>query len=126
VKEGVVDAIAIDHRPYTYEEKTVAFAEAPSGAIGLQLALPLLWRSLVTSGLWSALELWSSLSTRPAQCLCQTPPGIASGQPAEMVLFNPEQTWTADCQTLKSRSVNTPWLGQPITGQVIRLWCPVG
>ncbi|HTL90578.1 MAG TPA: dihydroorotase, partial [Leptolyngbya sp.] len=42
VSDGVIDAIAVDHSPYTYEEKTVAFGEAPSGAIGLELALPLL------------------------------------------------------------------------------------
>lgn len=124
VKDGMVDAIAVDHTPYTYEEKTVAFSEAPPGAIGLQLALPLLWQSLVATGRWSALELWAALSTRPAQCLSQTPPSITSGQPAEMILFNPHQSWTADAQTLKSHSVNTPWFGQVITGQVLRLWCP--
>jgi dihydroorotase len=122
----VVDAIAVDHRPYPYEEKTVAFAEAPPGAIGLQLALPLLWQAIVATGHWSALELWSALSTRPAQCLCQTPASLALNQPAELVLFNPQQSWIADSQTLKSRSANTPWLGQTITGQVTRLWCPIG
>ncbi len=121
-KDGVVDAIAIDHAAYTYEEKTVAFAEAPAGAIGLQLALPLLWQALVATGQWSALELWTALSTRPAQCLSQSPPSVTPGQPAEMVLFNPQQTWIADSQTLKSRSLNTPWLGQEIRGQVLRVW----
>ncbi len=124
VKDGVVDAIAVDHTPYTYEEKTVAFSEAPPGAIGLQLALPLLWQALVATEQWSALELWTALSTRPAQCLSQTPPSIASGQPAEMFLFNPHQSWTADSQTLKSRSLNTFWLDQTIVGQVVKLWCP--
>ncbi|MEB3359677.1 MAG: dihydroorotase, partial [Synechococcales bacterium] len=74
IQTGVIDAIAIDHRPYTYEEKTVPFAEAPPGAIGLQLALPLLWDALVTPGHLSALDLCRCLSTRPAQILGQTPP----------------------------------------------------
>ncbi len=39
VRSGVIDAIAIDHTPYSYEEKVQAFAEAPAGAIGLELAL---------------------------------------------------------------------------------------
>jgi len=30
----------------TPTKKTVAFAEAPAGAIGLELALPLLWHNL--------------------------------------------------------------------------------
>lgn len=120
VKQGVLDAIAIDHTPYTYEEKTVAFAEAPAGAIGLDLALPLLWQTFVESGDWSALELWRVLSTRPAQCLKQAPATIAAGQPAEIILFDPHLTWKVERQTLKSRSANTPWLGQQLTGRVVQ------
>lgn len=122
VQAGILDAIAIDHTPHSYEEKTVAFAEAPSGAIGLELALPLLWQGLVASGQWSALELWRALSTNPAQCLQQPPPTIELNQPAELILFNPDQTWTVDPASLQSRSQNTPWLGQTIQGRVVKLW----
>ncbi len=123
VKEGIIDAIAIDHTPYTYEEKTVAFAEAPAGAIGLELALPLLWHTLVETGDWSALELWQHFSTNPAICLGQTPSAIAKEQPAELVLFNPKETWKVEKNTLKSQSTNTPWLGQELTGRVVQTWC---
>ncbi len=122
VKEGILDAIAIDHTPYTYEEKTVAFSEAPPGAIGLELALPLLWENLVETGEWSAIELWRALSTRAAECLKQIPPSIAPSQPAEMILFAPQQTWTVEKQTLKSLSNNTPWLGQQLKGCVLQTW----
>jgi len=122
VKDGIIDAIAIDHTPYTYEEKTVAFAEAPPGAIGLELALPLLWQALVKTGNWSALELWRSLSTRPALCLQQKAATIAPGQPAELTLFDPQQAWTVEPRSLKSLSANTPWLHKEVTGQVIRTW----
>lgn len=122
VKHGVIDAIAVDHTPFTYEEKTVAFAEAPAGAIGLELTLPLLWQQFVTSGEWSALELWQALSTRPALCLHQSPATIAPGQNAEMILFDPNQTWQVEVRSLKSLSNNTPWLGQAMTGQVRQTW----
>jgi dihydroorotase len=122
MRVGVLDAIAIDHTPYTYEEKTVPFAEAPAGAIGLELALPLLWHNLVETGEWSALELWHCLSTRPAECLQQTPSAIASGQPAELTLFAPQLTWTVEKQTLHSRAANTPWLGQQLSGRVVQTW----
>ncbi|MGB3295905.1 MAG: dihydroorotase, partial [Phormidesmis sp.] len=69
VTEGVIDAIAIDHSAYTYEEKTVAFDDAPPGAIGLELALPVLWQTFVTSGQWSPANLWQCLSQGPARCL---------------------------------------------------------
>ncbi|HEY9882912.1 MAG TPA: dihydroorotase, partial [Thermosynechococcaceae cyanobacterium] len=122
VQSGIIDAIAIDHTPYTYEEKTVAFAEAPPGTIGLELALPLLWQALVVTGKWTALDLWRSLSSRPALCLQQKPATIAPGQPAELTLFDPQQVWTVEARSLKSLSVNTPWLQQSLTGRVVRTW----
>ncbi|MBW4650121.1 MAG: dihydroorotase [Kastovskya adunca ATA6-11-RM4] len=123
VKSGVIEAIAIDHTPYTYEEKTVAFAEAPPGVIGLELALPLLWENLVTPGKWSAVTLWRCLSTNPAQCLQTKPGAIAPGEPAELTLFDPQATWRVDRQSLNSLSVNTPWLGKQLTGRVLKTWC---
>ncbi len=122
LRSGVLDAIAVDHTPYTYEEKTVAFAEAPPGAIGLELALPLLWQHLVETGKFSALELWRCLSTRPAECLVHIPSAIAPGEPAQLCLFAPQQPWTVTRQTLKSRSDNTPWLGQQLLGCVVKTW----
>lgn len=124
LRDGTLDAIAIDHTPYTYEEKTVPFAEAPAGAIGLELALPLLWHNLVETGDWTALELWQCLSTNPARCLGQTPAAIAPGQLAELVLFDPQQTWKVERGTLNSLAANTPWLGQLLSGQVVQTWCP--
>ncbi len=111
IKTGALDGISIDHRPYTYEEKTVAFGEAPCGSIGLELALPLLWQHLVVSGKLSALELWAALSTKPAQCLQQSPP-------TELILFDTQKSWTVTPSSLKSRSHNTAWLGREVIGKV--------
>ncbi len=122
VKDGVIDAIAIDHNPRTYEEKTVAFADSPPGAIGLELALPLLWHGLVETGEFSALELWRVLSTGPAVCLGQTPATVTLGVSAELILFDPLMTWTVEGHSLKSRSANTPWLGQKLAGKVVQTW----
>jgi dihydroorotase len=118
--DGTIDAIAIDHTPYTYEEKTVAFAASPPGAIGLELALPLLWEGLVTTGKLSALELWRSLSTTPAQLLHQTPPTITPGLSSEATLFDPRQPWEVTSANLKSLASNTPWFQKTITGKVLR------
>jgi dihydroorotase len=122
VRQGIIDAIAIDHQAYTYEEKTVAFALAPPGVVGLELALPLLWQRFVQTGEWSAIELWQALSSRPRQCLQQTPKAIAIEQAADLVLFAPEEKWIANQSSLKSPAANTPWYGQEITGKVIKTW----
>ncbi|MBD2580240.1 dihydroorotase [Oscillatoria sp. FACHB-1406] len=122
VKAGIIDAIAIDHAPYTYEEKTVPFSETPPGAIGLEFALPLLWQKFVASGEWTALELWRSLSVEPLRCLGQQPQSLNVGDAAELILFDPEATWQADEAHLKSKSQNAYWLGQEVKGRVLQSW----
>lgn len=126
VKQGIIDAIAIDHQAYTYEEKTVAFALAPPGVIGLELALPLLWQRFVDTGEWSAIELWQALSSRPRQCVQQNPMAIAPGKTADLVLFDPQHVWTANQEQLCSPATNTPWYNQKITGKVIKTWTSLG
>jgi dihydroorotase len=111
IKTGVLDAIAIDHHAYTYEEKTVAFGEAPPGAIGLELALPLLWQQLVVSGKLSAIELWAALSTNPARCLDRATPDRS-------ILFDSHQVWTVTSDRLNSLGRNTAWLGREVIGKV--------
>ncbi|MEH2295792.1 dihydroorotase [Nostoc sp.] len=123
VRAGVIDAIAIDHTPYSYEEKVQAFAEAPPGAIGFELALPLLWQYLVETGEFTALELWRALSSSPAQCLGQKVSAIVPHQPAELTLFDPQQTWKVERKSLNTLSQNTPWLGQQLKGHVVQIWC---
>ncbi|MEH2215111.1 dihydroorotase [Nostoc sp.] len=123
VRAGAIDAIAIDHTPYSYEEKVQAFAEAPAGAIGLELALPLLWQYLVETEEFTALELWRALSTNPAECLGQKVSAILPHQPAELTLFDPQQTWKVERKSLYTLSQNTPWLGQQLKGHVLQTWC---
>jgi dihydroorotase len=114
VKSGTIDAIAVDHTPYTYEEKTVAFEVSPSGAIGLEFALPVLWQELVVTGLLTAAELWRSLSVGPARCL-----GIDNL--ALTTLFDPNLHWEVNKSAIASQAHNTPCLGKSITGKVIAL-----
>ncbi|MEM9162622.1 MAG: dihydroorotase [Cyanobacteria bacterium P01_F01_bin.4] len=124
LEDGTLDAIAIDHTAYTYEEKTVAFGNAPPGAIGLELALPVLWQTFVATQRWHPRQLWQYLSLQPAQCLKLDPPTVKVGQPAEMVLFNPQKTWTVSPSVLQSRSANTPWLNKTLEGRIERTWIP--
>jgi dihydroorotase len=120
IKQGIIDAIAIDHQAYTYEEKTVPFGLAPSGVVGLEFALPLLWEQLVATQKLSALELWQALSTHPSICLQQKPSQILPEQNANLILFDPQKTWIANSETLKSPATNTPYYQQQIIGKVIK------
>ena len=122
IKDGTLDAIAIDHHAYTYEEKTVAFAEAPLGTLGYPLALPLLWQGLVETQKLEPLELWGALTTGPAKILGLEIAAIAPGQPANLILFNPSHPWTVTPDTLYTRAQNTPWFNHTIPGSIVGQW----
>lgn len=122
VKAGVIDAIAIDHSPYTYEEKTVAFQQAPPGVIGLELAFVALWQHLVALGDWSPLELVQAMSRRPAICLGLQPSVIARDHPVEAFLFDPKAEWQVVPGNLRSPALNTPFLHQSLKGRVLQVW----
>lgn len=120
VKTGVIDAIAIAHQAYTYEEKTVPFSLAPSGVIGLELALPILWQKLVTTQIISPLQLWQVLSLKPRLCLQKPSLSIsANSHLSELILFDTQKTWQVNQQNIQSQGANTPWWNQEITGKVI-------
>ena len=112
IKTGIVDAIAIDHTPYTYEEKTVAFAEAPTGAIGLEIALALLYQQLVVTEKISPLELWAALTLKPIHSLGRSPNN-------HWILFDPNKQWKVEPSSLNSLSHNTHYLGEQVSGKVI-------
>ncbi len=111
--DGTIDAIASDHTPWTYGEKTLPFTQAPPGAVMLELALPLLWSHLVTPGHLEAQTLWRALSLNPARIL--HPDQTFS---THEICFDPEQEWLVHSTTLKSRSGATPWWGQRVRGRV--------
>ncbi len=111
VKAGVIGAIAVDHCAHSYEDKKVGFGEAPAGAIGLELALPVLWENLVLPGHLTALDLWRGLSCGAAAC-------CGSELSQNLVLFDPTVKWVANSQKLRSKSANTPWFDKVISGRV--------
>lgn len=115
VRDGVLDAIAVDHVAYRYEEKTVAFGEAPSGTLGYPFALSCLWETLVGGEGWQPLQLWRALTVGPERCL---QPAVPS-QPCGWILFDPAQPWTAEAATLPTAARNTHLLGHGLRGRVL-------
>jgi len=45
-------------------------------------------------------------------------PTIAEGQPADLVLFNPDATTTFSKDFMKSKSQNTPFLDKTLSGRI--------
>ena len=118
IQEGIIDIIAIAHQAYTYEEKTVPFALAPPGAIGLQIALPILWQKLVATKIISPIQLWKALSKHPSIYLGIEPISIKNDI-SDLVLLDNKKQWLIDANSMHSLAANTPWWNREIIGQVI-------
>ena len=118
--DGVIDVIATDHAPHTYEEKEQEFDYAPFGINGLETALGLSMRALVETGRLSLAELIDRMSCNPARVMGLDGGTLRPGSPADIVVFDPDATWTVDPTDFRSRSRNTPIAGWQLRGQVYR------
>lgn len=114
--DGTIDLIATDHAPHSAEEKARPLTEAPSGLVGLETALSVCYKELVRSGRMTAMELFRRMSSSPAELYGLPAGNIDEGCPADVVIFSPEETWIA--RRFFSRSQNSPFLGEQMTGRV--------
>jgi dihydroorotase len=113
--QGMIDAVATDHAPHAAFETEVTFEEAPRGVIGLETAA-----AAVNSAV--ALEqalFFERMSIAPARIggfELQGQP-VGEGSPANLMIFDPAATWTPT--GFRSRSQNSPFVGEDLRGRVI-------
>ena len=119
LKNGTIDAIATDHAPHATFEKELEFDKAAAGIIGLEICWPLLYSRLVKPRLLSLRQLIKLLSTNPAKIVGLKNKGrVAVGYDADLTIIDPKITWRLTKGWLRSRSCNTPFLGERFTGRV--------
>ena len=122
--DGAIDLIATDHAPHSVEEKAKSITDAPSGIIGLETSLALCVTHLVKAGHLNHAQLMEKMSYNPAKLyhLEENRGHISVGADADLVLYDPKAEWTVG-ETFASKSVNTPFVGATLTGQVCYTIC---
>lgn len=119
VLDGTIDAIVTDHAPHAAEEKA-NFLKAPNGIVGLETSFAAACTVLVHQCGVSLLDLVKLMSTNPANLLRLPGGTLREGSLADIVLFDPDRSWTVDAEKLHSKSKNTPFDGLELTGRVVR------
>src|SRR5438128_7609676 len=119
VASGLIDVVMSDHNPQDVEVKRLPFAEAASGAVGLQTMLPAGLR-LIHSGDLDFKALIRAMSTRPAELLGLPGGSLRAGSPADVVVIDPDTPWVLDPADLKSQCKNTPFDEARFSGRVVR------
>lgn len=115
--DGTIDAICSNHAPVDEDAKQLPFAEAESGATGLELLLPLVlkWAEQEKLSLADAL---AKATLRPAQILGLDAGHLSIGAAADVCVFDPEICWKVEPAALKSQGKNTPFTGMEVQGRV--------
>jgi dihydroorotase len=114
LKDGTIDAIVSQHTPHEVEFKNVEFEVAEYGMIGLQTAFSI----AIQAGLPVDMII-QKMSINPRKILNLEVPVIAEGQEANLVLFDENAEWTFDKANNKSKSYNSPFIGQKLKGSIL-------
>jgi dihydroorotase len=121
--DGTLDVLVSDHTPIDIDGKTLPFAEAESGATGLELLLSLSLKWAQDAGV-SVLRALDVLTAQPARVLgAVAGEGNALGQlqvggVADVVVFDPAIEWQVTPEALHSQGKHTPFAFD-MTGMIL-------
>lgn len=115
LKDGTIDIIATDHAPHAKEEKEKEITKAPSGIIGLETAYALANMHLVSEAGMSISDVIAKFTINPARLYNFDRGTLSEGKAADIAIFNPTEEW--EVKTFKSKSSNSPFLGEVLKGK---------
>ncbi|MGB0205878.1 MAG: dihydroorotase [Neptuniibacter sp.] len=122
VKNNIIDIIATDHAPHTFEEKSAAFFKAPAGLPLVQHALLTLFDH-VDRGRLSLEEIIQKTSHNPAIRYGVKERGfIREGYFADLVLINPNQPTTVSNSNSRYHCGWTPFDGHRFSASIQSTW----
>jgi len=114
VRKGLIDgticAIATDHAPHSTEEKSVEFAKAPNGVIGLETAVGVALTALKPKSVKDTLKFVSYFTSGPAS--------LVGCNNSDITIIDPNHQWVVTEESLKSKSRNCPFIGMELVGRV--------
>jgi dihydroorotase len=119
--EGIVDCVATDHAPHAAQDKDCEWSVARPGMLGLQTALSVVVATMVEPGLLDWRGVARVMSERPARIGGATDQGrpIAVGEPATLILVDPDARWTVRGAQLASLAENTPYEGMELPCRMV-------
>ncbi len=118
IKEGLIDVIVSDHLPEDEESKRLPFAQAATGAIGVETLLPLSLEMYHNESL-PLNKIIETLTINPANILQIKKGSLSKGSDGDICIFDLEAPWAVKAEILKSKSKNTAIEGRKLQGKVL-------
>ena len=119
LKNGTIDVICSDHSPENEENKKTEFDNAAFGILGLETMFGLIGKKLSKDLAIS--EIIEKISTNPRKIILKKERVIQKGLKADLTLFNPDLEWEVKHSDIKSKSINTPFIGQILKGKALAI-----
>lgn len=123
---GDLDLVASDHSPSPTAGKhleTGDFGRAWGGVASLQLLLPLVWTGARARAVpIERLAEWLAAAPARLAGLSGAKGAIAPGYDADLVVFDPEASFTVDPDRLLHRHRLSPYVGRELAGRVRRIF----
>jgi dihydroorotase len=117
LKDKVIDVIVSDHKPEDEEQKRLTFAQAATGASGIETLLPLALE-LYHNGSVNLETLIAAMTSNPAKILKINKGNLKIGNPADLCLVNINEPWIVKKENLYSKSKNTSIEDKKLQGKV--------
>tara|TARA_A100000164_G_scaffold237243_1_gene210712 strand:- start:237 stop:941 length:705 start_codon:yes stop_codon:yes gene_type:complete len=118
VIDGTIDCIATDHAPHTIEDKETTFDLASFGMIGLESCFGVVNKVLCIESGMDLIDLICLLTNEPRKIMGFERDLFSMGSSAEIVIIDPEKDWIFSKKHIKSRSINSPYIGKNLIGKV--------
>lgn len=115
--DGTIDAVCSDHQPHDADAKAAPFSLTEPGASTIEFLLPLILE-LARSGVLPLPRALEAVTYRPAQLLGIQAGTLAVGAPADIVIVDPEPSYTVQLESMHSAGKNTPFAGWELRGKV--------
>ncbi len=118
INSNLIDVIVSDHKPEDEESKRLPFAQAATGAIGVETLLPLSLELYHNESL-KLNKIVETLTINPSKILNIKKGSLKKGLDADICVFDLNKPWVIKADKLKSKSKNTAIEDRKLQGKVL-------
>ncbi len=118
LNDETIDVIVSDHKPEDEENKRLTFAQAETGASGIETLLPLSLE-LYHNGSVDLETIIRALTSKPAEILKINKGNLSTGNDADFCIVDINKPWVVRKDKLISKSKNTPIEDKKLQGKVL-------
>ena len=118
LKDEIIDVIVSDHKPEDEEQKRLTFAQAATGASGVETLLSLCLE-LYHNGSVKLDSIIKAITSNPAKILKINKGNLSVGNDADFCIVDINKPWIVKQENLISKSKNTSIENKKLQGKVI-------